>query len=180
MAQVFSRRADVVARVAIGVLVLAVVVVALRLVGVIPPGIAAGTPAAPPQPRPFSHFHHVGEIGIACAYCHTTAERGPMAGFPSVETCAGCHLATGTRPDLPPPLSWNRVAALPDHAFFDHRAHVTEGVACATCHGDVAAMHRTRQAVPLTMDFCLDCHRREAASRGRPALELTNCNLCHR
>ena len=180
MAQVFSRRADRIARAVIAVAVVLAVVVALRLVGIIPPGAFAGTAAPPPQPRPFTHFHHVAEIGIDCAYCHTAADRGPEAGFPSVETCAGCHLPVAPRPDLPPPLAWNRVVAVPDHVYFDHAAHVTQGVDCAACHGDVAAMTETRQAFPLTMAFCLDCHRAEAAARGQPQTALTNCYVCHR
>ncbi|WP_051341010.1 cytochrome c3 family protein [Azospirillum halopraeferens] len=180
MAQVFSRRADTIARTVIAVAVLLAVLAVLRLVGIIPPGAFAGTAAAPPQPRPFSHFHHVAEIGIDCAYCHTGVHRGPVAGFPSVETCAGCHLPVEPRPDLPPPLAWNRVVDMPDHVFFDHSAHVTGGIPCAACHGAVEEMDSTRQAFPLTMAFCLDCHRTEAAARGLPQTALTNCYVCHR
>lgn len=45
-------------------------------------------------------------------------------------------------------ISWNRVHSLPDFVYFDHRAHVTVGVACQTCHGPVETMERMRQFEP--------------------------------
>ncbi len=44
-----------------------------------------------PQPIPFSHQHHVGEVGIDCRYCHPSVETSAFAGIPSTETCMSCH-----------------------------------------------------------------------------------------
>ena len=57
------------------------------------------------------------------------------------------------------PMHWTRVHRLPDYVYFDHSIHVAKGVGCTTCHGDVANMPLMRQAAPLTMGWCLDCHR---------------------
>lgn len=181
MANVFSRRADRIARALIVLAGLVAVVVVLRLVGVIPPGALAGSAEPPPQPRPFSHFHHVAEIGVACGYCHTGARTGPEAGYPPVETCGGCHLSV---PELtavlPPPLPWARVAAVPGFVYFDHRPHVAHGIDCAACHGDMGLAHETRQPIAFTMAFCLDCHRATAEAAGIDPYRLTNCHVCHR
>lgn len=185
MANVFTRRADHVAKaVLFGLGVLAAVAI-LRLTGVIPAGAFAGPPPSPVPPRPFSHFHHVAEIGIDCGYCHTTAWRGPRAGYPPVETCAGCHLPQPLPlAALPPPLPWPRVARVPDFVYFDHRAHLTKGVGCAACHGDMGLAHGTVQPIAFTMGFCLDCHRAATKTVGETAaadpLNLTNCYVCHR
>jgi hypothetical protein len=71
------------------------------------------------------------------------------------------------------PLKWNRVALLPDYVFFRHDIHIAKGVGCAECHGRIDKMPLTFRAVPLTMQFCLDCHR-DPAPRLRPQNEITN------
>src|SRR5881394_2761540 len=43
------------------------------------------------QPVPFSHAHHVGELGIDCRYCHTTVESSGFANVPPTRTCMNCH-----------------------------------------------------------------------------------------
>ena len=43
------------------------------------------------QPVPFSHKHHVGQLGIDCRYCHTGVEKSAYAGIPPTETCMTCH-----------------------------------------------------------------------------------------
>ena len=57
------------------------------------------------------------------------------------------------------PLHWRRVNRLPDYVFFDHSVHIAKGVGCATCHGPVQNMPLMRQEAPLTMGWCLECHR---------------------
>jgi menaquinone reductase, multiheme cytochrome c subunit len=47
---------------------------------------------------------------------------------------------------------------MPDYVFFNHAIHVNKGVGCETCHGRVDQMAQVRQAVSLTMSWCLDCH----------------------
>jgi hypothetical protein len=57
------------------------------------------------------------------------------------------------------PVPWVRVHDLPDYAYFNHSAHVGRGVGCASCHGRIDKMETVYQAQPLTMGWCLDCHR---------------------
>ena len=124
---------------------------------------------APVQPEPFSHRKHAGDLRIDCRNCHATVETSAFAGMPSTETCLTCHsqLMTDT-PALKPvmesdarrvPLQWSRVTQLPDYVYFDHSIHVNKGVGCTTCHGEVGTMTLTARAEPLTMRWCLDCHR---------------------
>jgi hypothetical protein len=170
------------------------------------------------QPVPFSHQHHVGGLGLDCRYCHNDVETSAVAAVPPTETCMTCHsqiwtnaailepvrqsLASGT------PLRWRRVNQLPDYVYFDHSVHIAKGVGCTTCHGDIEHMPLMRQAAPLTMEWCLDCHRDPAPNlralaevfatdwrppkdqdeRGKRLMEtyqihvatLTDCSVCHR
>lgn len=169
MPQVFGREADTILRgtalvVGLGVLALAA---AASVRAVVP----AAAPRAGPvvQPVPFSHEHHVGSLGIGCRYCHTGVEESPFAGLPQTRTCMTCHSQLWTEaPVTEPiresartgtPIHWKRVNDLPDHVYFDHSVHVANGVACESCHGRVDRMPLTRQAAPLTMSWCLSCHR---------------------
>ena len=85
-------------------------------------------------------------------------------------------------------VEWVRVHNLQDFAWFDHRPHVARGLACETCHGPVQSMDRLRQEAPMTMGWCLDCHRSSArepdglAGTGRtraPDHVTTDCVNCH-
>jgi hypothetical protein len=133
----------------------------------IAPHPAIGTPAE--QIVPFSHKHHVGDVGLDCRYCHTAVEQSAFAGIPPTHTCMTCHSELFTQqPMLAPvvqsfasgdPLQWNRIHDLPDFVYFNHSIHVAKGVGCATCHGPVDRMPLTWRVAPLTMQWCLDCHR---------------------
>jgi len=58
------------------------------------------------------------------------------------------------------PVKWVRIHNLPDLAYFNHSQHVTvAGVACQTCHGPVQEMEIAYQFSPLTMGWCITCHR---------------------
>jgi hypothetical protein len=57
------------------------------------------------------------------------------------------------------PLHWVRVNRVPDYVYFDHSIHVAKGVGCTTCHGPIGAMPLTYRGEPLTMGWCLSCHR---------------------
>jgi len=137
----------------------------------------------PPQPVPFSHRHHVGELGINCGYCHTSFTASARAGLPPTHTCMTCHSQIWTGAPMLEPvrsslaqnnsLKWNRVALLPDYVYFRHDIHIRKGVGCVECHGRIDRMALTYRAVPLTMQFCLDCHR-DPAPRLRPADQVTN------
>jgi hypothetical protein len=117
----------------------------------------------------FDHRHHVRDEGIDCRYCHSTVETGPYAGVPATEVCMGCHAQIWNRsPQLQEvraryfsdrPIPWKRVHDLPDFVYFNHSIHVNKGVGCATCHGRVDQMASVQQVSPLTMGWCLDCHR---------------------
>ena len=121
------------------------------------------------QPVPFSHEHHVGDIGIDCRYCHQGVETSPRAGLPPTQVCMNCHRALWRTADmLEPvresfrsgrPLQWNRVHDLPDYVYFNHSIHIHKGIGCYSCHGDVSQMPLMRRDQPLTMQWCLDCHR---------------------
>jgi hypothetical protein len=129
------------------------------------------------QPVPFSHEHHVGGLGLDCRYCHTSVEKARFAGMPPTETCMTCHSQIWTNAEMlgpvrtslaeKKPIHWQRVNQLPDYVYFDHSIHVAKGVACTTCHGPIEQMKLTRQAAPLTMEWCLDCHRDPAKGIGR-------------
>lgn len=146
------------------------VVVTGAVLGYLWQGNAYRDVGAPPrQPIAFSHKHHVGDDGIDCRYCHTTVESTAHAGMPSAHVCLSCHSQLyRDQPILAPlrasaasgePLRWTRVHALPDFVYFNHAVHVAKGVACVECHGRVDHMPLTWQAAPLTMQWCLDCHR---------------------
>ena len=170
------------------------------------------------QPVPFSHKHHVSGVGIDCRYCHTSVEESAFAGIPPTKTCMNCHSQIwSTSPYLEPvrasfrsgaSIEWVRVHNLPDFVYFDHSIHVRQGIACATCHGDVDRMPLMWRDASLHMEWCLECHRnpgefirprdevflpaRLQASHS-PELarrlvddyhlklgQLTNCSVCHR
>ncbi len=168
----------------------------------------------PEQPIPFSHKHHAGDLGIDCRYCHTGAEKSAFAGLPSTQTCMTCHSQIWKdAPILAPlresaatgrPIAWKRVDELPDFVYFDHSAHVTRGVACVSCHGDVTTMPQVYQVHKMDMTWCLTCHR-DPEARLVPPLQaadphvgkdmgdcpvrallpeqrarLTYCSTCHR
>ena len=124
---------------------------------------------APAQPVLFSHRHHAGELRIDCRYCHTGAESSAFAGLPSTHTCLSCHsqiftdtamlrpvVLSGTQDQ---PIRWQRVTQLPNHVYFNHSIHLAKGVACTKCHGDVGKSALLAKAEPMTMRWCLDCHR---------------------
>ena len=167
------------------------------------------------QPVQFDHRHHVQDDGIDCRYCHDTVEKGPFAGVPATELCMGCHSQIWSdSPMLEPlrrsyfsgqPIPWNRVNQLPDFVYFNHSIHLAKGVGCVTCHGRVDQMALAWQEAPLTMGWCLQCHRNpesqlrpravltdmawraeDQAALGRRLAEenhvrhLTHCTACHR
>jgi hypothetical protein len=58
------------------------------------------------------------------------------------------------------PIQWKRIHNLPDHVYFNHAQHVTAGkVACQSCHGQVEKMTVLKQHAPLSMGWCVNCHR---------------------
>ena len=137
----------------------------------------------PDQPVDYSHKLHAGELGMDCRYCHTSVEKSQEAIIPPTETCMNCHTVVGTdnkKLDLVreswetgKPIEWVRVHMLPDYAYFDHSIHITAGVGCASCHGRVDQMEKVMQVNPLSMSWCLDCHR-TPNKHIRPLNQITN------
>ena len=145
----------------------------------------------PDQPMAFSHKLHAGTMAINCLYCHSGAEKSKTAGVPSLNVCMNCHKGvrqgqtTGTTeiakiyaaldydPETqkhgnnPKPVQWGRVHNLPDLAYFNHSQHVKAGgLKCQTCHGEMQNdMTVAAQFAPLTMGWCIDCHRKTPVRR---------------
>lgn len=146
------------------------------------------------QPIDFPHSLHAGERGIDCAYCHRGANTGSSAGVPSVTDCWQCHQGLvgetavskngGPIADRPgvkelkrfvdnrQDIKWFKYYDMPEHVKFQHKAHVSAGLACAECHGDVATMEVIKMKQKPTMGWCVSCHRTMAAP--------TDCTTCHR
>jgi len=172
---------------------------------------------SPTQPVPFSHALHV-SLKIDCQYCHSSVTTSASAGIPPTQTCMTCHSQVRIdSPVLAPlrdsyatgkPIQWNRVHDLGDFVYFNHSIHVAKGVGCSTCHGQVSQMNQITQVAPLTMGWCIDCHRApeqylrpqseifntdwqppaDQLAQGRLLVQanhievskLTNCTICHR
>jgi mono/diheme cytochrome c family protein len=138
----------------------------------------------PTQPIRFSHALHAGKNKIACQYCHTSAAYSKASGIPSLNTCMNCHKAIQQGPVYgkeeiakiydavgwdptakaytkpPKPIEWVRIHNLPDHVYFNHSQHVVAGkIECQTCHGPVQTMAEVYQFAPLSMGWCVNCHR---------------------
>src|SRR5689334_18713498 len=121
------------------------------------------------QPVPFSHEHHVGALGIDCRYCHTSVEKSTFAGIPPTRVCMNCHSEMWAASQTLAPvresyrtgrsIEWTRVHDLPEFVYFAHDIHISKGFGCSTCHGRVDRMPLTWRAQPLTMEWCLNCHR---------------------
>ena len=158
------------------------------------------------QPINFPHNTHVQTYKIDCQYCHADARRSEYAGLPSVQRCLGCHKITAAdKPEIQKlaqygakgePIPWVRVFKVPEFTYFPHKAHVRGGIACQTCHGPVETMTTAAgstgprlvndllrvaglrpAAPPLSMGWCIDCHRKENAARGMHA--PLDCVTCH-
>ncbi|MDX1389170.1 MAG: cytochrome c3 family protein [Acidobacteriota bacterium] len=123
----------------------------------------------PEQPVPFSHALHAGDLGMDCRYCHTTVEKAAFAAVPPTDVCMGCHstilpnseklTAIRESHETGLPVPWIKVNDLPEYVYFNHSAHVSRGVSCVECHGRVDRMEVVYQHEPLSMSWCLNCHR---------------------
>ncbi len=158
----------------------------------------------PEQPIKFSHKIHAGDNAIACQYCHNSVEKSRHAGIPTVNICMNCHkgiskgaitgekeiakiyAAAGFNPKVglydlskSSPIKWVKVHNLPDHVYFNHSQHVVVGkIECAQCHGNLKEMTVAEQRTPLTMKWCIECHRKtEVAMTGNPYYEKLHAAL---
>ncbi|MBM3822099.1 MAG: cytochrome c3 family protein [Verrucomicrobia bacterium] len=139
----------------------------------------------PIQPVSFSHATHAGQLGIDCRYCHSAVEKSWYSNIPSSSTCMNCHnqvLKDDPRLALVresastgKPIPWVQVHKVPDYVYFNHSVHVTRGISCVECHGSIDKMDEVSHAKPLSMAFCLDCHR-DPAAKIRPPDKITDLN----
>ncbi len=167
MAQLFHRRFGFFFRLGLTALLVSAVIVTLLWRAVM--ALPAGVHDPLEQPVPFSHKHHVGDDGIDCRYCHASVEKSAFAGIPPLSTCMTCHSQLYTdQPALAPlleafrtgiPLHWQRLHKLPDFVYFNHAIHIAKGIGCQSCHGQIDKMPLTARVAPLTMQWCLECHR---------------------
>lgn len=137
------------------------------------------------QPVPFSHKHHVTGVGIDCRYCHTSVEESAFAGIPPTETCMTCHSMLWTEAAIlepiraslrdDEPIRWTRVHDLPDFVYFRHDIHLSKGIGCQSCHGQVDQMPLMWKENTLNMEWCLECHR-APEKYIRPKEEVFNMN----
>lgn len=136
---------------------------------------------APVQPVPFSHALHTGQLGLDCRYCHTGVDQGPHSTVPAAQTCMNCHsIIKKDSPLLAPvrasfdsgdPVPWVKIHQAPDFVYFNHSVHVARGVSCVECHNNItttAEGETMAQRQPLSMSFCLDCHRAPASRIRNP------------
>jgi len=142
----------------------------------------------PVQPIKFPHDLHAGIMKIDCQYCHSGAYKSKNASIPSLNVCMNCHKtidrtlnsktpsteiakiysALGYDPTTQKydstkatPIQWIRIHNLPDFAYFNHSQHVkVGGIKCQQCHGPVETMTEVYQYSPLTMKWCIQCHKR--------------------
>lgn len=174
----------------------------------------------PIQPIAFSHNLHADQLGLECRYCHSFTEEAAHANIPTTQTCNNCHRPGGVQWDNPKlavlresieqnkPIRWVQVHRLPDFVYFNHSAHFERGIHCSMCHGkDIRFQEVISQVEPLSMGFCLDCHRApekyirpifalpdptskpSQKNKGKTGKQLveewsvhppTNCSGCHR
>jgi hypothetical protein len=123
----------------------------------------------PVQPVHFQHDIHVGQLGLDCRYCHSQVEVSGHSNLPTTQVCMNCHRdIQKDNPKLQPvrdswtsgqPIAWVKIHNVPDYAYFNHSAHVNRGVSCVSCHGKVNEMNVVYEAKPLSMSWCLQCHR---------------------
>ena len=131
----------------------------------------------PIQPVQFSHATHADQMGIDCRYCHSAVEKSWYSNIPTAGLCMNCHgqvlkddprLALVRESALSgKPILWVQIHKVPEFVYYNHAVHVNRGVSCYECHGQLNQMEEVRHAQPLSMTFCLDCHR-DPAARLRP------------
>ncbi|MBL8763119.1 MAG: cytochrome c3 family protein [Phycisphaerae bacterium] len=134
----------------------------------------------PKQPDAgFNHLIHAGKLGLDCRYCHTKVEKSFTANVPNVSTCMGCHTEGRLALSTVDPnnahnqkvafvrqayaedrsIEWRRIHKVPDYVQFPHFVHVKAGVSCYSCHGMINRMDVVQHVEPMSMSWCLDCHR---------------------
>lgn len=76
------------------------------------------------------------------------------------------------------PVKWTRIHNLPDHVYFNHSQHAeVAGIACQECHGSIEKMEVVKQHAPLTMGWCIECHRKTEVDSNNPYYEKMHKEL---
>ena len=137
----------------------------------------------PIQPVAFPHSVHVKQLGLDCRYCHNTVEKSWYSNIPATSTCMNCHsqvLKDDARLALVrqsaasgEAIPWVQIHKMPDYVYFNHSVHVNRGVSCVECHGQINDMDEVHHDKPLSMSYCLTCHR-DPTMRLRPLTEITH------
>ena len=146
----------------------------------VPVGAWADDVSDAPQPIEFPHVRHASKFKINCMYCHTYARRSKVAGIPPVAKCIGCHQHLPSVRNKPrikklfaywkakKPIPWRKVHDMPDFVYFTHKRHIQRFIfkdgrptqqVCGMCHGDVKTFTVGQKVRPMTMGWCLSCHR---------------------
>jgi hypothetical protein len=152
--------------------------------GIAPEGDHTGKDVV--QPIEFPHNIHTKDNKINCLYCHTYGRRSKVAGIPPTSKCMGCHSVIATdKPRIQKlteywekrqPIPWKKVHDVPDFVHFTHEKHLkrfifnnpeasntlsvdTVAPVCAYCHGDLREMTVAKKVKPLTMGWCVECHK---------------------
>ncbi len=123
----------------------------------------------PTQPVAFSHDIHANQLQIDCRYCHNNVDKSWFSNVPAANTCMNCHsIVLKESPKLElvrqsyttsKPIEWVQIHKVPDYVYFNHSVHVSRGISCVECHGQINHMDEVYHAKSLSMSFCLDCHR---------------------
>ncbi|MCX7879808.1 MAG: cytochrome c family protein [Ignavibacteria bacterium] len=134
--------------------------------------LRTGVGYTPIQSVSFSHKVH-SRYNISCLFCHHQVEINSYANYPTTRTCMTCHIALKTESEFLKnvvysydsliSLNWNKVYDLPDYVRFSHSHHIRSGIDCATCHGNVEEMDSVYRVRPLTMGWCVECHKNPSA-----------------
>jgi hypothetical protein len=145
----------------------------------------------PPQsiPLTFSHALHL-KKNIECAYCHERAPESTEARdslIPREESCTDCHpvdraqpfkkakvaaRCDACHPGFQPGTPVERVVVPTPHIKFNHKIHVSNGIRCQQCHGDMRDVEQGTRAQLPTMPLCLRCHVGGTKVSSR-------CSTCH-
>lgn len=181
MAQIFPKQANTLPLLSLGASVFGFVVVVFLVWYYFSPEFT-DVGYRPEQPVEFSHEFHAGQLEMDCRYCHNWVEEASHSNVPATQTCMNCHNQIKTdSPQLQTvrdswendvPIQWVKVHHLPDYAHFSHASHVKAGVGCETCHGRIDQMEVVAQTEPLSMGWCLECHRQPELYL-RPTEEVT-------
>lgn len=156
------------------------------------------------QPIEFPHDIHAQKMQINCMYCHTYARRSYVSGIPPLQKCIGCHQSLPSVRDKPriqklfeywetkQPIPWKKVHDLPEFVRFNHERHIQRFYfqqgkpvqeVCSYCHGDVKGMTVAEKVKPLSMGWCVSCHKKDhPISNVNPVTTHgpNDCWACHK